>query len=192
MHKGENMKIDLTLPITLPMLEDAKKLENKALEGHLGTHFDVMEQTFPLEYTERCGVIFDVSGVGDRDIDISDIDMSKVGEGMFVIFCTGFSRSEQYGTHRYFKEHPQLSRELIEALLEKKISVIGLDFAGVRRGSEHIPTDSCCAEKGVFIIENLYIPQNLTEHSTSLRVHTYPLNIIGVSGLPCRVIAEIK
>ena len=46
------MKIDVTLKITPKMVTDAQGNEKKALVGHLGTHFDVMNKEFPLEYTE--------------------------------------------------------------------------------------------------------------------------------------------
>ena len=49
------MKMDLTIKITPKMVTDAQGNEKKALVGHLGTHFDVMNKEFPLEYTERCG-----------------------------------------------------------------------------------------------------------------------------------------
>ena len=45
------MKIDITLRITPKMATDAQGNEKKALVGHLGTHFDVMNKEFPLEYT---------------------------------------------------------------------------------------------------------------------------------------------
>ncbi len=35
----------------------------------------------------------------------------------FVAFYTGFIEKEGYGGHVYFTEHPQLSNELIDALL---------------------------------------------------------------------------
>ena len=54
------MKIDITLKITPRMVTDAQGNEKKALVGHLGTHFDVMDKEFPLEYTERKAIIFDV------------------------------------------------------------------------------------------------------------------------------------
>ena len=114
-----------------------------------------MNKEFPLEYTERKAVVFDVAFVKGRDIDVCDIDLDKVGLGMFVAFYAGFIESEEYGTQRYFKEHPRLSNELIESLLEKNISIIGVEFAGVRRGKEHTPKDQYCADRGVFIIENL-------------------------------------
>lgn len=84
------MLIDITLKITPKMITDAQGNEKKALVGHLGTHFDVMNKEFPLEYTRRKGVVFDVSEVTDRDIDVCDIDLDKVESDMFVSFYTGF------------------------------------------------------------------------------------------------------
>ena len=149
------MKIDITLKITPKMAADAQGNEKKAFVGHLGTHFDVMNKEFPLEYTERNGIVFDVSNVKDRDITVADIDISRVTKDMFVAFYTGFIEKEGYGTKKYFTEHPQLSNELIDALLQKNVSIIGVDFAGVRRGKEHTPMDQHCADRGVFIVENL-------------------------------------
>jgi kynurenine formamidase len=189
------MKIDLTLKITPKMVTDAQGNEKKALVGHLGTHFDVMDKEFPLEYTERKGVVFDVSGIEGRDIDIADVDLNKVAPDMFVAFHTGFIEDEGYGTRRYFTEHPQLSNELIGELLKKRVSIIGVDFAGVRRGAEHTPTDQRCAECGVFVVENLCNLNSLLEggHTSDgiFVVNTYPMNYAQMTGLPCRVVAEV-
>lgn len=184
------MKIDLTMETTPQMLTDSMKPENSHLLGHIGTHFDVMDKSFPLDYTTRRGIVFDVSAVGDRDIEPSDIDISLVGKDMFVAFYTGFSSAEKYGTARYFKEHPQLSVSLIDALLDIGVSIIGLDFAGVRRGAEHIPTDKRAADRGVFIIENLVNLDIICKNGPLFTAHTYPLNCTGITGLPCRVIGE--
>jgi kynurenine formamidase len=185
------MKIDITLKITPRMVTDAQGNEKKALVGHLGTHFDVMNKEFPLEYTERKAIVFDVSGVKNRDIDIIDVDLDKVDQDMFVAFYTGFIEEEGYGSKKYFTEHPQLSNELIEALLKKKISIIGVDFAGVRRGKEHTPMDQHCADQGVFIIENLCNLKSILEISNVFVANTYPMNYAEMTGLPCRVVAEI-
>ena len=144
------MLADITLKITPKMMLDANGNEKKTLTGHLGTHFDVMDKEFPLEYTRRKGIVFDVSAVKERDIESSDIDLEAVEQDVFVAFRTGFIEEAGYGSERYFKEHPQLSPELIDILLDKKISIIGIDFAGVRRGKEHVPTDQRCADHGVF------------------------------------------
>lgn len=185
------MKIDITLKITPKMVTDAQGNEKKALVGHLGTHFDVMNKEFPLAYTERKGILFDVSKVKDRDVDITDVDVDKVVPDMFVAFYTGFIEEEGYGTRKYFTEHPQLSNELIEKLLEKKISIIGIDFAGVRRGKEHTPMDQHCADHGVFVVENLCNLKNLLKKNNAFTVNTYLMNYAEMTGLPCRVVAEI-
>ena len=182
------MLIDVTLKITPKMVKDAQGNEKKSLVGHLGTHFDVMNKEFPLEYTKRTALVFDVSKVTNREIDISDIDLTAVLSDMFVAFYTGFIEKEGYGGKVYFSEHPQLSNELIDALLEKKVSIIGVDFAGVRRGKEHTPKDQYCADHGVFIIENLC---NLKTVVGMCIMNTYPMNYAEMTGLPCRVIAEV-
>lgn len=182
------MLIDVTLKITPKMVKDAQGNEKKSLVGHLGTHFDVTNKEFPLEYTKRTALVFDVSKVTNREIDISDIDLTAVRSDMFVAFYTGFIDKEGYGGKVYFSEHPQLSNELIDALLEKKVSIIGVDFAGVRRGKEHTPKDQYCADHGVFIIENLC---NLKTVVGMCIMNTYPMNYAEMTGLPCRVIAEV-
>jgi len=185
------MLIDLTLPITPELLKSSQNNANKALFGHIGTHFDVMDKTFPLEYTRRKGIVFDVSAVKERDIDLSDIDLNNLTENLFVAFYTGFIEQVGYGGEGYFSKHPQLSNRLIDALVAKKISLIGLDFAGIRRPGEHIPKDRFCADNGVFVIENLCNLKTLVDAGGSFTAHTYPLNCTGITGLPCRVVAEI-
>jgi len=117
------MLIDITLKITPEMRTDANGNQRKELIGHLGTHFDVMDKDFPLEYTKRKGIVFDVSDIDGRDIELADIDIKKVAKDMFVAFYSGFIEKEPYGTKKYFGEHPQLSHELIDTLVEKGVSV---------------------------------------------------------------------
>lgn len=185
------MLIDLTLKITPKIAAEAKGNENKALVGHLGTHFDVMNKEFPLEYTKRNAVVFDVRKVKDRDIASCDIDISRVEKDMFVMFCTGYISKNEYGSKTYFSEHPQLSDELIEKLLERGVSMIGVDCGGIRRGKEHTPADRRCADRGAFVIENLCNLEKLCDMEKTFTVNTYPMNFTELSGLPCRVIAEV-
>ncbi len=161
------------------------------MSGHLGTHFDVMNKVFPLEYTRRKAVVFDVSDIKNRDIALSDIDINLVKKDMFVAFYSGFIHEIPYGNKEYFSSHPQLSDRLIDALLEQKISIIGIDFAGVRRGKEHTPKDQYCAEKGVFIVENLYNLKSVLTVNNLFIANTYPINFTGMTGLLCRVVAEV-
>ena len=185
------MKIDITLKVTPDMLNTAWANTSKSLVGHLGTHFDVMDKEFPLEYTELEAVVFDVSSIRDRDIDIQDINLDLVRKNMFVAFNTGFINEVEYGTSEYFKTHPQLSNELIDALLEKKISIIGIDAGGIRRSKEHTPADQKCADHDVFVIENLCNLESVLAINAKFLASTYPMRVSGITGLPCRVIAKI-
>ena len=185
--------IDLTWRVDLQTADKAKENLEKAKGGHLGTHFDVMNKEFPLEYMEREAVVFDVGECGtERDITLDDIDINEVPEGGFVAFRTGFIEQEGYGTKTYFRDHPQLSMELIGQLLNLGVAIIAVDFAGVRRGQEHTPTDQICADRGTFIVENVC---NLATILNGQRyahfiAGTYPVNFVGMTGLPCRVVAR--
>ena len=187
------MLIDLTLRVSPKMVMDAQGKEIKAFDGHLGTHFDVMDKTFPLEYIQLPGLVFDVSRCTEREISVEDIDLERVQPGMFVAFYTGFVETYSYGSQRYHAEHPQLAYGLIEALVAHQVALIGIDFAGMRRGNEHVPMDQYCADRGVFVIENLCsLGAVLQEQPGGLfEANTYPVNFEGLTGLPCRVVARV-
>jgi len=188
------MLVDLSVIVSAALSKTALDNEKLVSMGHLGTHFDVMNKEFPLAFTRRRGIVFDVGSVCDRDVEEGDVDMSLVGADMFVAFHTGFMGKEQYGSKAYFAAHPQLSNLLIDRLLGCGISIIGLDFAGLRRGREHQAKDRYCADRGVFVVENLCNLERVLDHRMSAEfiAHTYPINFEGLTGLPCRVVAEVS
>ncbi len=188
------MLVDLSIPVTRSADKAAAENEKLSSFGHVGTHFDVMNKEFPLEFTRRNGIVFDVHNVLGRDIESQDVNLGLVKKNMFVAFYSGFIDQAGYGTTEYFKEHPQLSDALIDELLRLRISMIGIDFAGVRRGAEHTPKDQYCADQGVFIVENLCnLDQILKgQKSAHFTANTYPIHFIGWTGLPCRVVGETE
>ena len=61
------------------------------------------------------------------------------------------------------------------------------------KGKEHTPTDQICADRGTFIVENVC---NLAavldgQKSAHFTAGTYPVNFVGMTGLPCRVVARV-
>jgi kynurenine formamidase len=183
------MLTDVTLKISPEKARSAFGSGGNALPGHLGTHFDVMDKEFPLEYTRREGWFFDAGGIEHREITEADVDLDRVKEGMFVGFHTGHIEKYGYGTEEYRRLQPEISPALIGALLESGISVIGVDFPGLRKGAEHTPMDQYCADRGVFVVENLWGLAPLCGKE-GLTVRTYPMNFAGLTGLPCRVVVE--
>jgi hypothetical protein len=67
----------------------------------------------------------------------------------------------------------------------RDLEAAGSEAAGIRRGAEHTPTDRHCADHGVFIVENLANPDLLLERARGGAFE-------GMSGLPCRAIAELR
>ena len=44
------MLIDLTYPVSVESRKNAENNEKKVSIGHVGTHFDVMDKEFPLDF----------------------------------------------------------------------------------------------------------------------------------------------
>ena len=192
------MKIDLSLPLTQPMLKKLANLTKSRAHinffGHMGTHLDLMGKTFDLNMTETMGQVFDVRAITDREILPEDIDLSSSQPGDFVMFYTGSLDRYGYGNNEYFLlSEPQLSYPLTDLLIEKKIAYIGVDMGGARKMAEHPIFDQYCADRNVFIVENLANLKQLYEQTQNQRfqAHIYPLSLADATGLPCRVIAQI-
>ncbi|HJU10462.1 MAG TPA: cyclase family protein [Candidatus Binataceae bacterium] len=185
------MLIDLSLPV------DAKKLateENYKIfidAGHAGTHFDVVNKTFPLESFKTRGKVIDVSHIRDREVEIEDLGSTEIEAGDFVIFHTGLIDEFGYNTKSYMTRSAELSDRTVDFLLERKVRLIGVDAAGVQKFSKHAAVDAHCADRGVFIVENLNNVRQLLEHSPNpFLVYTAPVPRTDLTGLPCRVLAE--
>ncbi|MDK9711011.1 cyclase family protein [Acidaminobacter sp.] len=189
------MWIDLTVSISRERSETAMANEKMTAFGHLGTHFDVMNLVFPLENAKRSGLIFNrvEEAKGGQDLDLEADELSLIEEGDFVIFRTGAIEIMAYGSQAYFGHHPQLSVPLIEALIARGVAMIGIDAAGIRRGSEHTPMDQHCADSSVFVVENLCNLDAVLKGQKHVRcdIYTFPIKFEGLSGLPCRVMAMV-
>lgn len=187
------MEVNLTFEINSEIYKKANINEKKVASGHVGTHFDVMNKKIESDHLIKKAIVFDVSLIKDRDINISDIEIELVNKDIAIFFYTGFIEKVEYGSKKYFTNHPEIDNGLIDYLLEKNISIIGLDFAGIRRGREHTKKDQYCANRGVFIIENLCNLNKVLKNKTNatFKCNIYIENITNATGLPCKVTAEI-
>lgn len=184
------MFVELTTKISedCPILSWANAQENPYLAmGHVGTHLDCYEKTeIPLSYCVSEAVLFDVRAV--EEITEKEVELERIHEEDFVLLRTGRMEQYGYGQPGYFHQHPQLSHELIQKLIERNIRFIGLDGPGIRRGDEHEQEDRLCEQHGIYVIENL---SNLDRISGRMRVHTMWMEEAARTGLRCRVLAEI-
>jgi kynurenine formamidase len=70
------------------------------------------------------------------------------------------------------------------------VKLIGVDACGAMGPAKHHWVDTYCAERDVFIIENLNNVRRLLEMDAPFSVYTAPLARTDLSGLPCRIVAE--
>ena len=185
------MIIDLTTKVKEELVEPwlAKQEKKHIALGHVGTHLDTyLKSEIPLEYFKTRGVLIDASSYSEkREIDVKDVKKYEIKKGDFVLFRTD-RINKTYGTVEYFKDHPELSQDLIKYLAKKEVAFIGIDAAGIRREKEHTPADKYCEEKNVYVIENLC---NLDKiNFDEMNIYTMWLEDKETTGLRCRVIAE--
>ncbi len=197
--KREKMKIDIThmLKKDNPVFEKFNDQDKNYLNfGHVGTHLDSHLQTIiPLDYINNRGILFNVSEITHQEIQIDDIDTAIVQENDFVIFQTNEIGKYGYGTAEYFADGMELSHNLIDFFITKKVRFIAIDALGIRNGKDHTPTDKKCESNRIYVIENLDNLSKLSEQLSltnqfEFTIHVMWMNYEG-SGLPCRVVAEI-
>lgn len=190
-----NKKIfDCTVPVDMaqvaPWLDTQK--DKYIAQGHIGTHLDIYNKSqIPMEYFQSKGVLIDVSAIGaSREIQPEDFADIAIPENSFVFIRTARMEQHRYGTTEYFQDHPQLSETAIDALIEKKIRFIGIDCAGIRRGTQHEPADRKCEQNGIYVIENLCGLDRLCGQD-SIEVYTLWFDDERATGLKCRVLAVV-
>lgn len=181
------MLVDLSLEI------DQSKIPNdspfRAL-GHVGTHFDVMDAAFPLESFRTKAQLVDISHVRDREVEVADLPETIEAGGMLILH-TGYMDEIGYHGKGYNQRSAELSDAAVERITDAQVKLIGVDAAGVQKPKKHVAVDHYCAERGIFIIENLNNVAKLLETGGDITIFTMPMNYAGLSGLPCRVLAEI-
>lgn len=182
-------------PVT--KIEPAGILENDGFNDHyvsigthVGTHIDAplhmiqngktLDQ-FPIDQFIGRGVYIKVD---NNKFDLAQLQHVDIKEGDIVLFHTGMS--EIYNDPRYF-EHPSISEEIANYLVEKKIKMAGMDMAS----PDHEPFQihKILLNAGILIIENL---TNLTELSgKEFTVYALPIKL-QIDAAPARAIAEVK
>lgn len=188
------MMIDLTTKITKEFLDwIASFPADKHVEtGHVGTHLDVYQKSdIPMDYFKTNGVLIDASHIAEeREIEIKDVEGIEIPEHSFVFIRTARIEKYAYGQDEYFANHPQLSHDLIQYLLDKKVWFIGIDCSGIRQGSEHQPADELCEEHGCYVIENLCNLDQLVGKDIK-NIYTMWLDHPTATGIQVKVLAEI-
>lgn len=155
---------------------------------NMGTHIDVMSTDVIIENDRLIseGVKFDVSNITDRAIELDDLELSRIKEGVYVLFQTNWDKylddDEKYSTH------PEVSMEVIEYLVGKKVNMIGIDTLGLGLRRNHGTIDEYLAKNKIYGIENLANLNRIPEEN--FKVYCLPIKIEGLDALPARLLVE--
>lgn len=168
--------------------------ENKLINaGHIGTHVDVYKKSnIPIEYFKTKGLLINCTKYSlDEEIGIEVLKDIEIKESSFVIFKTNIQINHLYGSDIYVKQHHELSWELIDYLLERKVNFIGIDCAGIRRGKEHFQADIKSEENNTYVIENLDLSKLNDKIEDEFDVYTMWIENPFDTGLSTRVLVDI-
>jgi len=169
--------------------------DNKLLNaGHIGTHIDVYKKSsIPIDYFKSQGLLIDCTSFGiNEQIGIEVVDGHEITEGTFIMFKTDIQTEHPYGSDVYINNHPELSWELIDHLLEKKVHFIGIDCAGIRRGKEHVKADVKSEENDTYVVENLSLENLSVNQGQLFDVFTMWIDNPFLTGLSTRIFIDTK
>ena len=203
------MLIDVSMPITTgsvfrlgtPPVEIASRRFYHESEGeyesvilslaaHTATHVDLVfaDKRIGPERMIGRGKLLDVTQVSGGEIQLGDVEHQvKIESGDFVFFRTDWSKF--VGTEEYYN-HPELTAEVVQWLVSKRINAVGIDALGLGRDRKHGEYDRLLIKNNVFVIENL---ANLSASSRrEFKVYCFPLKIENTDAIPARVVVEIN
>lgn len=186
-------------------VQDKRNVTALSFGSHTGTHLDAPSHFIPnglaideldLKQLFGRGVVVDVRGKGPRErIGWEDVKgcEEKLGEGVIVLICTGWSR--YWGTETY-RDHPWLDSDAARKLVERGVRVIGVDTLGpdemkigeVEAEAEGISAHEVILGVGGMIAENLRGVEEVIGLEKPI-VSLLPVKIGGCDGAPIRAIA---
>ncbi|MBU3810391.1 MAG: cyclase family protein [Candidatus Niameybacter stercoravium] len=155
---------------------------------NMGTHIDVMAADVDIELERLIapGIKFDVSHITDRQIMLEDLDLSRVREGVYVFFHTGWDK--HFEDEEKYNNHPEVAMEVIEYLVGQKVNMIGIDTLGLGKSRNHGLIDDYLGKSKAYAIENLTNLEKLPEEG--FKVYCLPMKIEGIDALPARLLVE--
>jgi kynurenine formamidase len=160
---------------------------------HVGTHIDgplhVLAtgkklSDMPAEKFFGKGVVLDARGL--PKIDIKVLQGKTIGAGDVVLILTGFS--SEYGKSDYYEKYPEMTLELAQALIDARVSIVGIDTPSPDRPPFEV--HKLLLKNEVLIIENLTNLESLLD-TPNFEVMALPIKLAADSGL-ARVMAKIE
>lgn len=124
--------------------------------------------------------------VENKKFDLESVKQADIEAGNIVLFHTGMNK-KYYDPSYYANDRPQMSEEIANYLVEKKVKIIGVDMCSP--DIEPFPVHRILLGANILIIENLTGLEKLV--GKDFTVYALPIKL-QLDGAPARVIAEIK
>ncbi|GEM_PF-1932568 len=197
-----SMYYDLTVPASPEDVAPSNlfNLRDRDLDSRpriLFTHFDTPSLYFaggktidqyPLDWFIGKAVVVDVSKL--ETITVEDVKESLVRHylppRMIVLFYTGWARKR--GSDEYY-EHPEITPELADWLVERRVKMIGVDMPNPERRPDRYVHKKLLSND-VLILENLDDMSPIAGRIVTL--YAYPMKLRGSEVTPARVVARVR
>ncbi|MFH1509403.1 MAG: cyclase family protein [bacterium] len=161
-----------------------------SLPTHVGTHIDAPSHLFKegkliTNYAPKCfigdGVLVDARG--EKIIDRNLVMNLNIKPGNIVLFYT--DHIENYFEDNYFTTGPQITQEVANILVQKKVAMVGIDSHSIDHNP--YPVHKILLDHDVLLIENLTNLEKLLDKE-EFTVVALPIKL-ALGGAPARVIA---
>jgi arylformamidase len=211
--------LDLTMPFsekTIPVpghppprFEPLTSLERDGVRNtamtlsiHTGTHIDAPSHfihegatidEIPIDRFRRPGVRLDLRNMAKPGAPITLEHLKSAGfdpfetRGTILMLASGWT-DQAWESEQLYETNPYLAQDAAEALAEASPSALGLDFAV--DDTKPWPNHTVLLGVGVLLIENLMRLPELPRDGFG--VMAFPLKLVGESGGPSRVVAELN
>lgn len=175
-------------------------LELIFFSSHSGTHLDapyhfvekgIKIDKIPLDKLITRAILCRSKKGSDELItrkDIVDFETrnGRIPPNIAIVFETGWSKN--LTKMNYFTKNPGLSNTAAKYLLEKKVSLVGIDSPSIDGGRDpKFPVHHTLLRRGVLILENLCNLEKIP--NTSFKLIVLPLKLKNATGSPVRAIA---
>jgi ParB-like partition proteins len=191
---------DLTVPLNpedvVPSnLSNLREVESRPRK--VFTHFDTPSLFFadgktidqyPLDWFIGKAIVVDVRGL--ETVTVEHVKESLVRHylppRMIVLFYTGWA--EKRGSDEYY-EHPEISTELADWLVERRVKMIGVDMPNPERRPDRY-VHRRLLSNDVLILENLDDMSPIAGRVVTL--YAFPMKLRGSEVTPARVVARLR
>lgn len=165
------------------------------LSTHTGTHLDAMSHIFddgrtleqmPLEWFHGPARMLSLPKAPNTSITRADLEPfeAHLKPGAKIILNTGWHR--QFGTPRFFEDHPSLTPDAARFLASRRIRLLGMDLPSPGKDWLELHRILLAKDVEMVLVESLANLDALPDEFTFIG---FPLNFRGRDGSPVRAVA---